>query len=91
MTTMFVDIITMLHLLAAVFKQSLPFRFMKPLRSVVGDWSQLFTVNDLYLENKAQSLASKLVLYCLEVNSIRFLNYISIKLNEVTLFLEVMY
>ena len=49
LTTMFVDIVAMLHLLAAVFKQSLPFRFMKPLRSVVGGWSRLFTVNNLYL------------------------------------------
>ena len=41
MTTMFVDIVAMLHLLAAVFKQSLAFRFMKPLGSVAGDWSRL--------------------------------------------------
>ena len=61
MTTMFVDIVAMLHLLAAVFKQSLAFRFMKPWRSVVGDWSRLFTVSVLYLENKAPSLVSRLV------------------------------
>ena len=73
MTTMFVDIVATLHLLVAAFKQSLAFRFMKPWRSVVGDWSRLFTVSVLYLENKALSLSKQVSVYCLEVNNIRIL------------------